>query len=74
MINLDYLNPRMLISSMGKILVNGDNYAHVVYLGKDEDVSNWNEIDESEVPKVEEDDSTDTNTDDSTDTKKDNAE
>ena len=49
MINIDYLNPRMLIASMGKILTNGEVYTTVVYLGKDEDVDNWIEIDENEI-------------------------
>ena len=71
MINIDYLNPRMLIASMGRILTNGEVYTTVVYLGKDEDVDNWKEIDENETlddSDISEDTSDKTIEDDSTDT------
>ena len=53
MLNIDYLNPKMLIASEGKVLTNGEVYTSVVYLGVDEDVSNWSEINEADVPKPE---------------------
>lgn len=53
MIKITYLNPRMIIADEGKVLTNGEVYTTVVYLGKDEDIANWQEIDISEVPKTE---------------------
>lgn len=54
MLYLDYLNPKMLIADKGKVLKKDENYTSVVYLGKDEDVNNWTEINEEDVPKPEE--------------------
>ena len=51
MLRIDYLNPRMLIADEGKILTDGSTYSSVVYLGKDENLDNWQEIKENEVPK-----------------------
>lgn len=53
MLNIDWTNPKMLIASEGKVLTNGEVYTSVVYLGVDEDVSNWSEINEADVPKTE---------------------
>ena len=53
MIKITYLNPRMIIADEGKVLTNGEVYTTVVYLGKDEDIANWQEIDISEVPETE---------------------
>lgn len=54
MIKITYLNPRILIADEEKVLTNGSTYSPVVYLGKDENVDNWQEIDEADAPKVEE--------------------
>lgn len=48
-----YLKPRMLIADEGKILTDGEIYTPVVYLGKDENPDNWQEVDESEVTENE---------------------
>ncbi|MGN1113819.1 MAG: hypothetical protein ACI4RC_01700 [Oscillospiraceae bacterium] len=53
MIKITYLNPRMIIADEGKILTNGEVYSSVIYLGKDEDIANWQEINEEDVPKTE---------------------
>ena len=53
MINVDYLTPKMLIASMGKILTNGEIYTTVVYLGENDSADNWVEVDESEKPSDE---------------------
>lgn len=53
MLYLDYLNPKMLIADKGKVLNKDENYTSVVFLGKDEDVNNWTEINEEDVPKPE---------------------
>lgn len=45
------LNPRMLAADEGKTLTDGETYSPVVYLGKDENPDNWQEIDQAEVPK-----------------------
>ena len=45
-------NPRKLIADEGKMLTDGGTYSPVVYLGKDESVDNWQEINENEAPKV----------------------
>ena len=45
------LNPRMLAADEGKTLTDGETYSHVVYLGKNESVDNWQEIDQAEAPK-----------------------
>lgn len=50
-----YLKPRMLIADEGKTLTDGDTYSNVVYLGKDENPDNWQEVDESDVPEEKED-------------------
>ena len=50
MIKIDYLNPKMLIAEEGKVLTNGETYTSVVYLGKDENIDNWHEINADEVP------------------------
>ena len=50
MIKIDYLNPQMLIAGEGKMLTNGETYTSVVYLGKDENPDNWQEINADEVP------------------------
>ncbi len=49
-----YLKPRMLIADEGKTLTDGDTYSNVVYLGKDENPDNWQEVDTSDIPKEEE--------------------
>ena len=48
-----YLKPRMLIADEEKILTDGETYTNVVYLGKDENLDNWQEVDESEVTENE---------------------
>lgn len=48
------LNPRMLVADEGKTLTDGEIYSPVVYLGKDESVDNWQEVNESEVIENEE--------------------
>lgn len=50
MIKITYLNPQMLIADEGKMLTNGEVYTSVVYLGKDENADNWQEINADEVP------------------------
>lgn len=45
------LNPRILAADEGKMLTDGETYSPVVYLGKNESVDNWQEIDQAEVPK-----------------------
>ena len=50
MLKIDYLNPQMLIAGEGKMLTNGETYTSVVYLGKDENADNWQEINADEVP------------------------
>ena len=55
MIKIEYLNPKMLIADEGKVLKNGEVYTSVVYLGVDENIDNWSEINEEDVPKAEED-------------------
>lgn len=50
MIKIDYLNPKMLIAGEGKVLTNREVYTNVVYLGKDENADNWQEINADEVP------------------------
>lgn len=53
MIVFDYLNPKMAIADKGKVLNKGEIYTSVVYLGKDEDISNWAEINEEDIPSPE---------------------
>lgn len=53
MIKITYLNPQMLIADEGKMLTNGETYTSVVYLGKDENIDNWQEINADEVPSAE---------------------
>lgn len=53
MIKILYLKPRMLIADEGKTLTDGEIYTPVVYLGKDENPDNWQEVDESEVTENE---------------------
>lgn len=48
------LNPRMLIADEGKTLTDGETYTNVVYLGKDENPDNWQEINIEDVPEIEE--------------------
>ena len=48
------LNPRMLAADEGKTLTDGETYSQVVYLGKNESVDNWQEVNESEVTENEE--------------------
>ena len=50
MIKITYLNPQMLIADEGKMLTNGEVYTSVIYLGKDENMDNWYEINADEVP------------------------
>ena len=45
------LNPRMLAADEGKTLTDGETYSQVVYLGKNESVDNWQEIDQADVPQ-----------------------
>lgn len=54
MVKILYLKPRMLIADEGKILTDGEIYTPVVYLGRDENPDNWQEIDEADVPESEE--------------------
>ena len=54
MIKIEYLNPKMIIAGEGKVLTNGEVYTSVVYLGVDERIDNWSEINEEDVPKPEE--------------------
>ena len=44
MVKILYLNPRMLIADEGKTLTDGETYTNVVYLGKNENPDNWQEI------------------------------
>lgn len=53
MVKILYLKPRMLIADEEKILTDGETYTNVVYLGKDENLDNWQEVDESEVTENE---------------------
>ena len=53
MIKITYLNPQMLIADEGKMLTNGEVYTSVIYLGKDENMDNWYEINADEVPESE---------------------
>ncbi len=46
-----YLKPRMLIADERKILTDGETYTNVVYLGKDENPDNWQEINEADMPE-----------------------
>lgn len=48
------LNPRMLAADEGKTLTDGEIYSPVVYLGKNENPDNWQEVNESEVTDNEE--------------------
>ena len=41
----------MLVADEGKTLTDGETYSPVVYLGKDESVDNWQEVNESEAPE-----------------------
>ena len=50
MIKITYLKPQMLIAGEGKMLTNGEVYTSVIYLGKDENIDNWQEINADEVP------------------------
>ena len=50
MIKITYLKPQMLIADEGKMLTNGEVYTSVIYLGKDENIDNWQEINADEVP------------------------
>ena len=50
MIKIDYLNPKMLIADVNKVLTTGEIYTNVVYLGIDENADNWQEINADEVP------------------------
>ena len=50
MIKITYLNPQMLIAGEGKMLTNGEVYTSVIYLGKDENIDNWQEINADEMP------------------------
>ena len=52
MLKINYLNPKMLIASEGKVLTNGEAYTSVVYLGVDENIDNWSEINAEDVPKT----------------------
>ena len=54
MIKIEYLNPKMLIADEGKVLKNGEVYTSVVYLGVDETIDNWSEINAEDVPKADE--------------------
>lgn len=39
----------MLVADEGKTLTDGETYSPVVYLGKNESVDNWQEIDQADV-------------------------
>lgn len=43
-----------LIADEGKTLTNGKRYAKEVYLGDNDSVDNWQEVDESQAPQEEE--------------------
>lgn len=51
MVKILYLNPRMLIADEGKTLTDGETYTNVVYLGKNENPDNWQEINEADMPE-----------------------
>lgn len=51
MIKVLYLNPRMLVADEGKTLTDGEIYSQVVYLGKNENPDNWQEIDQEDIPQ-----------------------
>lgn len=40
------INGNILTADSGKVLKNGDNYATVIYLGVNDKVDNWSEVDE----------------------------
>lgn len=42
-------NQTVLKADDGKLLTNGDTFGKVVYLGKNDSVDNWHEIDETEI-------------------------
>ena len=44
----------MLAADEGKTLTDGETYSPVVYLGKNENPDNWQEVNESEVTENEE--------------------
>lgn len=50
LIKVLYLNPRMLEADEGKTLTDGETYSPVVYLGKNENPDNWQEIDQADEP------------------------
>lgn len=50
MIKVLYLNPRMLEADEGKTLTDGETYSPVVYLGKNKNPDNWQEIDQADEP------------------------
>ena len=43
-----------LIAEEGKLLTNGTEYAEVIYLGDNDSVDNWQEVDASQAPQDEE--------------------
>lgn len=45
-----------LVADEGKILTNGTEYAEVIYLGDNDKVENWQEVDKSQMPQDEEGD------------------
>lgn len=51
LIKVLYLNPRMLVADEGKTLTDGEIYSQVVYLGKNENPDNWQEIDQEDIPQ-----------------------
>lgn len=42
-----------LTASEGKTLTNGETYSKEIYLGCNDNVTNWHEIDDSDVPNDE---------------------
>lgn len=44
-------NPRMLVADEGKTLTDGETYSQIVYLGKNESVDNWREINQVDIPQ-----------------------
>ena len=50
MIKILYLNPRMIIANEGKVLTNGNVFTNVVYLGANEKIENWVEVDADTTP------------------------
>lgn len=48
------MNIRKLIASPGMVLTNGEAFGTIVYLGKNDDASNWYEITKEEAARLQE--------------------